>query len=245
MNIVEAKNKIDFVRDKLLEMQRISSFIDDGMFKDDETGSPFLEPGIRMDEAYPEENTKMHACWEEIQKNVPPGFSIDSNLIRHLSFNEAHDWLDITKRDIPRELTKVEEYKKRIFLIEYLNSLHPEVSRVIEIVLNDDLDAALKVVYSGLDSRIRSLLKVPGGQPTMPCVGKAFREKILIPPHQENLEGVRNFLMGVIGYYRHRIVHNPLPQHRNRLEASLSLFAIAHEAHKLLDVCSRHLIKRP
>jgi len=213
------------------------------MFEDDETGGPFLEPGIGMQDAYPKENAVMHACWEEIQKNVPPGFSINSNLIRHLSFNEAHDWFDITKRDIPRELTRVEEYKKQIFLIEYLEGLHPEVSRVTEIVLNGDLDAALKVVYSGLDSKIRSLLGVSSGESTVPCIGKAFREGRLIPPHFGKLEGVRNFMMGVLGYYRHWIVHNQLSQHRNRLEASLSLFALAHETFRLLDTCSRHLTK--
>ncbi len=244
MNIAEAKSKIDFVKEKLLEMQKISSFIDENIFKEDENDNLFVEPRIGMSEAYPKENTAMHICWEEIQKNVPSGFLIDSNLIRHLSFNEARDWLDITKRDIPRELVKVDEYKRQLFLIEYLDSLHPEVSRVTEIVLNGDLDAALKVVYSGLDSRVRSLLKVSSGMSTTPCIGKAFREGVLIPPHSNDLEGVRNFLMGVLGYYRHWIVHNSLPQHRNRLEASLSLFAIAHEAHKLLDVCSKHLTRR-
>ena len=243
MNIGEAKNKIDFARDKFLEMQKISSFINEGMFGDDETGSPFLEHGIGMQNIYPKENAAMHACWKEIQKNLPPGFSIDSNLIRHLSFNEAHDWLDITERDIPRELIKVEEYKKQIFLIEYLESLHPEVSRVTKIVLNGDLDAALKVVYSGLDSRIRSMLRISDGEPTVPCIGKAFREGKLIPPNPGSKEGVRNFLMGVIGHYRNWIVHNTLPQRRNRLEASLSLFALAHEAFRLFDNCSRDLIK--
>jgi len=244
MNISEAKNKIDFVEKKLLEMKEVSSFIKEEMFEDDKnTGVAFLELGIHMAAEYPEEDARMRACWEEVKKNVPPGFAVDSNLIRHLSFNEAHDWLDITKRDIPRELIKVEEYKKQIFLIEYLDGLHPEVSRVTEIVLNGDLDAALKVVYSGLDSKIRSVLKISGGESTTPYIGKAFKDGTLIPPRPENFEGVRNFLMGVIGYYRHWIVHNPLPQNRNRLEACLSLFALAHEAFRLFDTCSRNLTK--
>lgn len=242
MNINEAKDKIDFVRDKLFEMQKISSFVDESIFDESKTGDPLL-PGADMSEAYPKEDTKMLACWGEVLENVPPGFAIDGNLIRHLSFNEIHDWFDITKRDIPRELIKVEEYKKHLYLIEYLDSLHSEVSRVSDIVLNGDLDAALKVVYSTLDSKIRSLLKIPGGQSTTPGIGKAFREKTLIPPDSNNLEGVRNFLMGVIGHYRHWIVHNSLPQSRNRLEASLSLFALAHEAFILLDACSKHLVE--
>lgn len=243
MNINEAKNKIDFVKDKFLDIQRISSFINKEMFEDDETGNPFLKSYIEMGEAYPEENTKIHACWEEIQKNIPPGFAMDSNLIRHLSFNEARDWLDITKQDIPRELIKVEEYKRQLYLIEYLDSLHPGISRVTEIVLNGDLDAALKVVYSSLDSKIRSLLKISDKQSTTPYIAKAFKEGVLIPPNPNNLEGARNFMMGVIGYYRNWIVHNPLPQDRNRLEASLSLFALAHETFRLLDACSKHLIE--
>lgn len=243
MNITEAKNKIDFVKSKLIEIQEIASFIKEGMFEDDEvTGSPFIEPGEYMADAYPEKNKVMQYCWEEIQKNVPPGFSIDSNLIRHLSFNEAHDWVDINRKDIPRELINVEEYQKKLFLIEYLDSLHPEVSRVTDIVLNGDLDAALKVVYSGLDSKIRSILKISGGQSTTPMIGKAFKDEILIPPHLDSSDGIRNFIMGVIGYYRHLIVHNQLPQSRNRLEACLSLFAVAHETHKLLDTCSKHII---
>lgn len=239
MNIIEAKTKIDFVKNKLIEMQKVSSIIQEGMFEDDpETGGPFLEPGSAMHEEYPNENTKMHALWDEVKKNVPPGFSVDSNLIRHLSFNEAHDWLDVTSRDIPRELTRIEEYKKELFLIEYLDGLHPEVSRVTEIVLSGDLDAALKVVYSSLDSKIRAFIEAKPGEMTVPMIGKAFKDGKLVSP-QENYDSVRNFLQGVLGYYRNFILHNPLPTSRNRLDASLSLFALAHEAFKLFDLCSK------
>lgn len=241
MNISEAKNKIELVRNKLIEMQHISSFVHENIFDENETGDPLL-PGTDMSEAYPERNAQMVACWEGVLENVPPGFAVDGNLIRHLSFNEMHDWFDITKRDIPRELVKIEEYQKHLYLIEYLDSLHSEVSRVSDIVLNGDLDAALKVVYSTLDSKIRSLLRVSNSQSTTSCIGKAFREQILVPPDTSNIEGVRNFLMGVIGHYRHWIIHNTLPQNRNRLEASLSLFALAHEAFILLDACSKHLV---
>ena len=239
MNIIEAKNKIDFVKEKLLEMQRVSSFIKEGMFEDDpETGSPFLEAGIGMNDAYPKENEAMHSCWEEIKRNAPSGFSFDSNLIRHISFNEAHDWLDITKRDIPRELIKVEEYKKQLYLIEYLDGLHPEVSRVTEIALSGDLDAALKVVYSSLDSKVRAYIEAKPGEMTVPMIGKAFKEGKLVSP-QENYDSVRNFLQGVLGYYRGYILHNTLPTNRNRIDASLSLFALAHETFKLFDLCSK------
>lgn len=240
MNIIEAKTKIEFVKDKLLEMQKVSSFIEDGMFEDDpETGRPFLEAGIDMNDAYPKENEAMHSHWEEIKRNAPPGFSFDSNLIRHLSFNEAHDWLDITKRDIPRELTKVDEYRKQLFLIEYLDSLHPEVSRVTEIVLSGDLDAALKTIFATLDSKIRVHIGAKPTEATVSMIGKAFKEGKLIAPQEENNDSARNFLQGVIGYYRNILLHNPLPTSRNRLDASLSLFTLAHEAFKLFDSCSK------
>jgi len=240
MNLVEAKTKIDFVKEKLLEMKKVSSFIDEEMFKENpETGSQFLEPGIVMSDLYPEENKVMLTSWDEIKRNVPPGFSIDSNLIRHLSFNEAHDWFDITARDIPRELTKVEEYKKQLFFIEYLDSLHPEVSRVTEIVLSGDLDAALKVVYSSLDTKIRAFIGLKPSEMTVPSIGKAFKDGKLVAPQEENNDSARNFLQGVVGYYRNVILHNSLPTSRNRLDASLSLFALAHEALRLFDSCSK------
>ena len=135
-------------------------------------------------------------------------------------------------------------HKNKLVLIEYLNELHPEVSRVAETVLNGDIDMALKGVFANLDSKIRSVLRVSGGESTAPMIGKAFKDGLFIPPRPENLEGVRNFLMGVVGYYRHVIVHNPLPPHRNRIESSLSLFALAHEAFVLIDVCSRHQSKK-
>lgn len=240
MNILEAKNKIDFVKDKFIEMQKISSFIDVKMFfKHDEFNQPFIEPDIAMGEAYPKENKEMHTCWEAVQKNVPPGFSIDSSLVRHLFFNEAHDWLDISKRDIPRELIKIEEYKKQIFLIEYMDSLHPEVSRASEIVLSGDLDAALKTVFATLDSKIRMHIGAKPSETTVSMIGKSFKSGRLIAPQQENNDSARNFLQGVVGYYRNAILHNPLPTHRNRLDASLSLFAVAHEAFGLFDACSK------
>lgn len=240
MNIVEAKQKIDFVRDQLLNMQLASSFIDEKVFSiNPETGKKFLEPNASMADIYTEENERVHYYWNEIKRNAPPGFSFDSNLVRHLSFNEAHDWLDIVKKDIPRELTKVEEYKKQLFLIEYLDSLHPEVSRVTEIVLSGDLDASLKTVFATLDSKIRVYIGAKPTESTVSMIGKAFKDNKLIAPQIENNDSARNFLQGVIGYYRNIILHNPLPTNRNRLDSSLSLFAVAHEAFKLFDSCSR------
>ena len=240
MNIIEAKTKIGFVKEKLLEIQKVSSFIEKGMFEDNsETGGPFLEVGIGMNDVYPKENEIMHSCWEEIKRNAPPGFSFDSYLIRHLSFNEAHVWLDITKRDIPRELTKIDEYEKQLFLIDYLDGLHPEVSRVTEIVFSGDLDAALKTIFATLDSKIRVYIRAKPAEATVSMIGKAFKDGRLIASQKKNNDSARDFLQGVIGYYRNIILHNPLPTSRNRLDASLSLFALAHEAFTLFDSCSK------
>ena len=141
--------------------------------------------------------------------------------------------------DIPRELTRVEEYKKQIFLIEYLDSLHPEVSRVTEIVLSGDLDAALKTIFATLDSKIRVYVGAKPNEATVSMIGKAFKVGKLVAPQQESKDGARNFLQGVIGYYRNAIIHNPLPTSRNRLDASLSLFTLAHETFRLFDECSK------
>lgn len=233
MNIAEAKSKIKLIKEKLIEIQEISSIIRDNIVED-ETGSVFL-PSVKE---YPEEDAKIHSLWEDIQRNVPPGFSVDSNLIRHLNFNESGDWLDISERDVPRELIKVEEYKKQLHLIDYLDGLHPEVSRVTAIVLSGDLDGALKIVYSSLDSKIREFIKAKSSESTVSMIGKAFNSGLLVSP-QENHESVRNFLQGVLGYYRGHIVHNKLPSNRNRIDASLSLFALAHEAFNLFDLCSK------
>lgn len=240
MNIVDAKTKINLVKEKFAEMQRITSFVDAGMFEVGETGMPFLEPGTSMSTEYPEPSEKLNLCWEEIQKNLPSGFSIDGSLIRHLSFNQAHDWLDISKRDISREMVKVEEYEKQLVLIEYLDNLHPEVSRISEIVLSGDIDAALKTVFATLDARIRTFLGIRRpAESTVPAIGKAFNNGHLIAPQPENNDSARNFLQGVVGYYRNNILHNPLPDSRNRIDASLSLFALAHEAFRLFDSCSK------
>lgn len=241
MNIDEANKKIETIREKLLELQKITHISYDAFDEDPLTGAPNMEGSLHMPSEYPEEDKKVSACWEEIQRSVPAGFSIDGNLVRHLSFGQAHDWADISNKDVPRELIKVAEYKHQLELVGYLDTLHPEVKRVEDIVLRGDYDAALKVVYSSLESKIRDILKLPASESCVPAIGKAFRERTLIPPNDENMEAVRNFLQGVIGYYRQIIIHKTLPANRNRLEASLSLFALAHEAFILIDDCTHQI----
>ncbi|MEK7187366.1 MAG: hypothetical protein AAB691_00790 [Patescibacteria group bacterium] len=230
MVLQEAREKIELVRKKLLHMQEITSFMTLDVVEN------VVESW--MGNEYPKENSELHSCWEEIQKSVPPGFSIDSNLVRHLSFNEAKDWLDISNSDIPRELLNVEEYIKKLTLIEYLSTLHPEVSRVTEIILNGDIDAALKTVFANLDVKIRSVLRVGPGIQTVNAIGEAFKKGRL---KAYNNDAARNFLQGVIGYYRNVIIHHPLSPNRNKIETALSLFALAHEAFKLFDVCSQSI----
>lgn len=239
MNLQEARRKIDTVQKKLEEMKAVTSFVEINAHEIDEYGIPRIEGGINMVEIFPDANQKLHSAWEEIKENAPPGFSFDSNLLRHLTFNHAADWLDITKRDIPRELKRVEEYRRRIELINYMDTLHPEVSRVTEIVLSGDVDAALRTVYSTLDSKIRVVIDAVGTEMTVPAIGRAFKEGKLRAPHDENNDGARNFLQGTLGYYRNWILHNVLPLERNQIEGAMSLFALAHEAFKLLDACSK------
>jgi hypothetical protein len=240
MNPTEARQKINIVKNKLEEMREISSYIKIGMFDEDPvTGYPFMEPGENMAEEQPERNKNLHDCWEDIQKTVPSGFSIDGSLVRHLSFNEAHDWLDISARDIPRELVKINEYDRKLSLIEYIETLRPEVRRVSETILSGDIDAALKTVFTSLDAKIRSRINCQSGNNTVPSLGKAFKEGKLMAHDPSYNEAARNFLQGVLGFYRNFIIHNELPQARMTLDASLSLFAIAHEAFELLDNCSK------
>jgi hypothetical protein len=236
MNLNDIKLKISFIRDNLIEIKKITDFVTIINTDDYELS---VDPSTNMSETFSVKNIKLHEYWAKIQKNVPPGFSIDSNLMRHLSFNQANDWHDIAYFDIPRELTKIEEYKNRLVLIEYLDNLHPEVSRITNIVLSGDIDAALKTVFTTLDSKIRSFIKAKPVESTVAMIGKAIKDKIFYYPINEYNEAARNFLQGVIGYYRNYITHNPLPYTRNRIESSLSLFSLAHEAFLLLDTCSK------
>lgn len=239
MNIIEAKNKISLVKDKLREMQKIA-YVDSCEFEPDPaTGYQHYDGSESMTEIHPDLSAQLQVCWEDLQKIVPAGFSIDGNLIRHLSFNQSRDWYDIAKFDVPREMFKIEEYEKQLTLIEYLETLRPEVSRITEIVLNGDIDAALKTVYSSLDVKIRDLIKAQPNESTVPMIGKAFKEGFLNAPHQEHTDCVRNFLQGVVGYYRANIIHQDLPPQRNSVNSSLSLFCLAHETFWLLDACAK------
>ena len=240
MNLKDAQNKICTLKNLFLEMQTICK-MDIAMFEDNNENTSIYSGDEKMSEIDPKNNLALQEIWIKVQENVPPGFSIDGNLLRHLSFNHSRDWFDISNHDIARELNKVNEYLTRLSLIGYVETLHQGVSRVSNIILDGDYDAALKVVYTGLDSRIRSLLKVKGAESTVPQIGRAFKERVLEPPSLENLEGMRNFLMGVIGYYRHVIAHNELGSNRNSLESSLSLFAVAHEAFKMVEYCGRNI----
>lgn len=236
MNVNILRKQIDDVEKRLMEMQGLARLELDPSPTNGETNA-HLTGNARMEIRDPDKNKNLHEHWEHVQKVLPAGFSISGNLLRHLSFNQASDWADIEQRDIPAELLKIKEYRNKLILIEYLESLHPEVARASNVILSGDLDMALKAVFSAFEVRIRTVLKIRPDESTMPAIGKAFREGVIKSPVPENTEGVRNFLQGVTGYYRNVILHNTLPQGRNRLEASLSLFALAHEAFILFDKC--------
>lgn len=237
MDIVDAKKRINLVTKKLLEMKKLTDL--SHLYNEVESTGSVPDGSENMAKLYPTLNSKVEACWQEIQRSVPPGFSVDGNLVRHLSFNQLNDWENICNRDIPRELTKVDEYKKQLYLVEYLGTLHPEIGKVSEVVLNGDIEVALKAVYASLETTVRAPLKLRPSESTVPAIGKAFKDGLFVAPQPENNDSARNFLQGVIGYYRSYLLHNPLPTSRNRIEASLSLFALAHEAFFLFDLCTR------
>ena len=235
MNSIQARQKIEEIKRNLLELQETTS---GAKWEENlKTENNELIRGLVFEGDEDLASSKIIEIWKNIQKNVPPGFSLDGNLVRHISFNELNDWFDVANHDVPRELVNIEEYIKFLGLIEYLESLHPEVARISEIVLNGDIDAALKTVYSSLDSKIRACLKPKRAESTVPAIGKAFKEGVFTFPQNGNPEDIRSFLQGVLGYFRSNIIHNPLPTHRNNIQASLSLFGIAHETYKLLDIC--------
>lgn len=240
MSPTEAKDKTREMKQILSRMLETCSFMDLGMFIDNEdTGSSFLLGNDDMATAYPKENKKLKELWGDLQKNIPPGFNVDGNLIRHLSFNEAKDWLDIKERDIPREFVKIDEYMKKLHLIEYLESLHSEISKVAKYILNGDIEPALKAVFTSLDTNIRARVKpLNQKEATVLLIERGFKDGKLCMPNKDNNNSVKNFLQGVIGHYRNSISHNHLPTSRNSIEGSLSLFAVAHEAFRLLDLCT-------
>jgi len=229
MNLQQVRSYVDLIERDLIRMKEIISSVNEDIAK---------TSGIdNIPTKFPKQDEAVQRLWDNIQKNVPPGFSLDGNLVRHLSFNEPVDWLDISSSDIPRELKKIEEYRQKLFLVEYVESLHSEVARLSGLVIDGDLEAALKAVFTLLDTRIRSVLKPKNNESTVATIGKAFKNGALKAPPSGDNESVRNFLQGVLGYYRGSIVHNPLPTYRNRIESSLSLFALAHEAFVLFDLC--------
>jgi hypothetical protein len=245
MTLIEIKKQITEVKGDLLEMQKIASFVETEMFEshinnEGESEPPFLMRGELMSESFPDKNKELQLLWDNVKKNIPAGLSVDGNLIRHLSFNEAHDWFDIANNDIPREIKKLNDYEVQLGLIEYLENLHPEVNRISNIVLNGDIDAALKTVFASLDSKIRLAVKAKPSESTVSLIGKAFNDGTLVTPDPANKFAAANFLQGVVGYYRNNILHNDLPANRESVVASLSLFGIAHESFRLLDLCTKH-----
>lgn len=237
MNIADVLSKINLVEQNLEEIRKITSVVTAKKLGIGIDGTPQIEGSEDMSKKLPIKNSQLQKLWKQIQKNVPPGFSLDGNLIRHISFNQARDWFDIWSYDIPRELIEISEYKKQLSLVEYLNTLHPEISRVSGIVLSGDIDAALKTVYASLESKIRSHLKLKATESTIPALGKAFKNGVLRSPIHEYSDAARNFLQGVIGYYRSNIIHNPITPTRNSIGASLSLFGLADESFRLFEEC--------
>jgi len=237
MDILEVHKKIEIVKKILEEISGITSIVTAKKLGIGESNKPEYEGTENMASKFPKKDKQTKNLWKDLQGNIPSGFSLSGNLMRHLHFNQSRDWYDIWSHDIPTVLEKINEYEKQLALVEYLNTLHPQIKRVSGIVLSGDIDAALKTVYSSLDSRIRSFLKLKSSENTVPSIGRAFKDGVLASPLTENNDAARNFLQGVIGYYRSNIVHKPLPSSRNNISASLPLFGLADESFKLFEEC--------
>jgi hypothetical protein len=240
MDIKEARTKISVFKELLLEIKEVC-YINEKDFEPNENGDVVYSGSESMDTINPDKDRKLKDAWGKVQENTPSGFSVSGNLLRHISFNESRDWFDIANHDVPRELKKVDDYLAKLNLVEYIEGLHPKVRRANSNILDGDYDAALKVVFTGLDTYIRSVLKINGSISTVNQIGKAFNDGVLQPSSSDHKDAMRNFLQGVIGYYRNIIAHNELVANRNSLQSCLSLFGVAHEAFIMIDYCSRNI----
>jgi len=235
MLIDEAHKKIDAVEKKLIAIKKQTAVVkkikDQGESED-------IAQNKDANIAFPKQNKLVLKFWDEIKNNAPSGFVIQGNLLRHLSFNMVGDWIDIHHSDIGQALESVKEYRKKLAIVEYLSGLNPEISKVSSMLLDGEIDVALKAVFATLDTKIRAYLSITSRVSTVPAIGKAFNEGILKAPDSDNNDSARNFLQGVVGYYRSNILHRSLPTNRNNIEASASLFCLAHEAFTLFAFCS-------
>lgn len=230
INIDDARLKVDHLSEQFKKLAELTWMPDEWYGID-------FNIDDHMSAVDPDKNERVQKLWLEIQRQLPPGYSIDGNLIRHLSWNQAQDWGDISRQDVPREKDRLQQYKRRLELVSYLQSLHPDVSRTSDTVLNNGIEEALRAVFSILETRIREKINITDGSPTVSNIGRAFRTGQLVAPYPENNDGARDFLMGAIGYYRNIITHHTLPDDRNNITSSLPLFGLAHEAFRLLDDC--------
>lgn len=232
------RKNVKITRELLLELKTLTA-IDKKDFEPDAQGIAPIDRSWDMSAEFPEENTQVIELWDKLQASFPPGYSITSNLLRHLHFNQAQDWHDISNYDIPLELNNLAKYEKSLVHIEYLATLHPEVRRIIPILLNGDIDASLKTLYSSFEARIRSYLSIPAKVSTLSELNKAFSDGRLSFHDKDYSDRVRDFLSGVLGYHRNTIVHSAPNTFSDGLLSNLSLFIIAHEAFSLFELCTK------
>jgi hypothetical protein len=167
-------------------------------------------------------------------------FSLRSKILQHSYFNELCDWFDILNRDIPEELKNIKEFKNQILVLRILNDFSVEVQRSIPNILNGDFDAALKVTFNILENKIRDKLNLSQGDSIVNEIAKAFNEDRLVALYKgkDMKDHARNFLMGVMGYYRNIIAHNKeFADEIKNFGRLISLLCIANEASILFDKC--------
>ncbi len=187
---------------------------------------------------FPDMYERIIALKQAIESNLPSGYEMGGDLIRHLSWLQICDVADIYLRDVDAELKRIKRFESQLVLVEYVAGLHPKVAVVKTLVLEGNYDAALKAVYSQLEARIRMITKDGAGTSIKASLAKAFKpDGCLKHSREEYNEPARDYLIGVLTYFRSQISHQELPPNRNTLDSCLSLFAVAHEAFLLVDRC--------
>lgn len=236
MDPQESRDKAQEIKRYLTELKELCAVYETENWSQQMTDGDFgSRDNVRS--TFPDMYERIIVLKQAIESNLPSGYEMGGDLIRHLSWLEVRDIASIFYRDVDAELRRIKRFETSLALVEYVAGLHPKVAVVKTLVLEGNYDAALKAVYSSLDARVRSITKDGAGISIKASISKAFNAGVLKSSKPEYNDPARDYLVGVLTYYRSRISHHDLPDARNSIEACLSLFAVAHEAFILLDKC--------
>jgi uncharacterized protein (TIGR02391 family) len=240
MNVLELKTKIKKCRTILESIKSLSSVAEDQEFQM-RVEQEHLSNNTPVAEIYEEGAKLMEKRFEELKQNLPTGFELDHNFIRHVGFNEVIDWMDIYTRDVNRELEKLNNYEKNLILVEKVEKLHPKVANTATLIMIGEYDAALTKIFKGIETEIRNKSGVKD-KFGLSLVGHVFSSIGSNPPilqyrNPEKQESVKYFLMGVVGFYRNTIMHDDLPTEKSNIDDCFQQLVIASEAYKMIDFC--------